>query len=294
MERLITLSSIRNLNKLSSSSCEGVIFGSNFSTRFNYSLNEFEDINEYCLKNKLKRYVNVDVFINERELTRLKNYLEYIKDKEFDGIYFSDLAVLSIAKELNIEDLLIYDPDTLMTNTLDISFYLKRGLGVVLARELEIRELLEVVKNNPMKLDLQVFGHLKMASSKREFLNNYFNYIGVPLNLKNMKTIRLVEENRNYELPIVEDKYGTRIYTDYCFVMYHELAYIKDYLKRLIIDDNFIKDFDVVLEVAKDIKRLSADNSEYLFKMFKNNHPYLQLSSAYLYQKITKKKEENV
>lgn len=292
MEILITLSDIKNLKRMNQYAPDGLIFGSLFSTRFKFSRPKFERINEYCLENNIKRYINVDAFIFEHDKGELYKYFEYLKEINPDGIYFSDLGIINIAKRLGIADKLIYDPDTLMTNSLDIAFYLKQGLGVVLARELSLKETLDIIKNNPAEIDMQIFGHLKMANSRREFLTNYFKHLGKEKNIKNKKSIRLMEESRNYTLPIIEDEYGTRIYTDYCFVMYREIAYIKDYIKRGIIDDNFIEG-DIAFDVIRDLRRITVDNSEYLYKTLIERYPYIKLSSAYLYQKTTKKKEEN-
>lgn len=292
MEILITLSDMKNLKRMGQYAPDGIIFGSLFSTRFKYSKVKFERINAYCLENNIKRYINVDAFIYEHDKGDLYKYFEYLKEINLDGIYFSDLGIINVAKRLGMADKLIYDPDTLMTNSLDVAFYLKQGLGVVLARELSLKEVLNIIKNNPRKLDMQVFGHLKMSNSRRGFLTNYFKHLGQEINIKNKKTIRLIEENRNYTLPIIEDEYGTRIYTDYCFIMYREIAYLKDYIKRVIIDDNFIEG-DIALEMIRDLRRINIDNSDYLYKTLAERYPYINLSSAYLYQKTTKKKEEN-
>lgn len=292
MEILITLSDIKNLRRMSQYAPDGLIFGSLFSTRFKYSRPKFERINEYCLENNIKRYINVDAFIFEHDKGELYKYFEYLKEINPNGIYFSDLGIINIAKRLGMADKLIYDPDTLMTNSLDVAFYLKQDLGVVLARELSLKETLDIIKNNPLQLDMQIFGHLKMSNSRREFLTNYFKHLGIEKDIKNKKTIRLMEENRSYVLPIVEDEFGTRIYTDYCLVMYREIAYLKEYLKRAIIDDNFIEG-DIAFEVIRDTRKITVDNSEFLYKSLIERYPYINLSSGYLYQKTTKTKEEN-
>ena len=72
---------------------------------------------------------------------------------------------------------------------------------------------------------MQVFGHLKMSYSRRKFLGNYFKHIGSDVDLTNKRDVLLVEENRDYSLPIIEDRYGTRIYTDYIFLM-HERDFV--------------------------------------------------------------------
>ena len=124
-------------------------------------------------------------------------------------------------------------------------------------------------------------------------MTNYFNHLGIERDVEGKKNIRIVEENRNYFLPIIEDDFGTRIYTDYCLLMYRELAYIKTVLKRAIIDDNFIKDNDLAFEVIRDIRRLTPENSEFLLGALLEEHPDVDFSTGYLHNKTTKTKEEN-
>lgn len=293
MEILLTLSNINNLEKVLNAKPNGLIFGSKFSTRFKYSIEELDRINDFCLHYNLKRYVSIDAFINESDKYELVLYLNHLKELHLDGIYFNDLGIIALSRRHEINCELIYNSDTLMTNSLDAAFYLKQDIGVVVSNILSVEELFGIIRNNLNSLDLQVFGYLKMANSKREFLTNYFKHLGILKDIKNKKDIYLVEENRNYKLPIIEDEYGTRIYGDSCLLMYNELAYVKDYLKRIIVDDLFLENSDIAYDVIKDIKHLTVENSEYLKEVLMNKYPDIDLSTAYLYQKSTKTKEEN-
>ena len=293
MEILLTLSKIENLPKAKQYAADGLIFGGKFSTRFSYSREDMLSINKYCLDNGIKRYISLDAFIFESDKYSFYHYFDFVKSLKPDGIYFSDLGVISIAKRMGVTDKLIYDPDTLLTNSLDIAFYLKQGIGVVMTRELELKEVLDIISNNLDSVDMQVFGYLKMSSSRRKFLSNYFNHLGTRRDVKGKKNIRLVEETRNYSLPIIEDDFGTRIYTDYCLLVYRELAYIKHVIKRAIIDDLFIEDNDLAFEVIRDIRRITPENSQFLLDALVERHPNVNFSTGYLHQKTVKTKEEN-
>ena len=293
MEILLTLSKIDNLSKAKQYAVDGLIFGGEFSLRFDYSKEEMVSISNYCHENGIKRYIALDAFIFEGDKTAFYEYFDFIKALNPDGIYFTDLGVLSVAKRLGIAQKLIYDPDTLLTNSLDVGFYLKQGIGVVLARELELKEVLDIISNYIDSVDMQVFGYLKMSSSKRKFLTNYFNYLKTARDIKGKKNIRLVEETRNESYPVIEDDYGTRIYTDYCLLMYRELAYIKHVIRRAIVDDLFIEDNDLAFEVIRDIRRMTPENAEFLLEALKERHPNVNFSAGYLHQKTSKTKEEN-
>ena len=146
MELLVTLSSIDNLSKMALCEVDGLVFGGPFSLRFNYSLNDIQKISDYCLEYGIKRYISIDAFVLEEDKVSLYDYFDFLKMLNPDGIYFTDLGVVSVADD-SLKDKLIYDPDTLITNSLDARFYLKQGIGVVLSRELSLEEVLKIAQN---------------------------------------------------------------------------------------------------------------------------------------------------
>ena len=291
MELLVTLSSIDNLSKMALCEVDGLVFGGPFSLRFNYSLNDIQKISDYCLEYGIKRYISIDTFVLEEDKVSLYDYFDFLKMLNPDGIYFTDLGVVSVADD-SLKDKLIYDPDTLITNSLDARFYLKQGIGVVLSRELSLEEVLKIAQNNVGEVDMQIFGHLKMSYSRRKFLSNYFKHINKEYDVCGKRSLKLVEENRDYALPIIEDKYGTRIYTDYILLMYKEFLDLKDLLRRVIVDDTFINDENLVFDVIRDIKRLSYENCNFIKDNLINKYKDETFSNGYLYQKTVMNKEE--
>ena len=292
MELLVTLSCFDNLRRLTKKDADGIIFGGPFSLRFKYNLDEIRQINEYCLNNNLKRYITLDTFIFEKDKVAVYEYLDFLKELDIDGLYFTDLGIVLMAGEA-FKNKLIYDPDTLLTNSLDVNFYSKQNIGTVISRELCLDEIKKIIENNLNRVDMQVFGHLKMSYSRRKFLGNYFKHIGSDVDLTNKRDVLLVEENRDYSLPIIEDRYGTRIYTDYIFLMYQELVPLKDKIKRAIVDDMLISDFNLVCDVLRDLRRLSIDNYGFLYRNLIAKYKKYDFSDGYLYKKTSNVKEDN-
>lgn len=293
MELLVTLKDVHILGKLAEKGVDGIIFGGIFSMKYAYSLEELKFINDFCKEKGIKRYISIDTFIMESDSQLLDNYLSYLAEENVDGIYFADLGVISHASKFGLEDRLIYDPITLLTNSRDIGFYLNKEIDCVISRELTLKEIVEIVKKYPYRLDMQIFGHLRMSYSKRKFLSNYFNEIEKDIDVNNKSNLTLVEETRNYKLPIKENKYGTSIYTDYILLMYDEFSYLKSLLKRAIIDSEFIPE-SVLLAFIRDAKRITTDNAEFLKFGFEQRFGELHnFSSGYLYQKTVDKKEDN-
>lgn len=292
MELVAVLRNKELLDQYQRSGVHGIIVNSRFSIKNTFTEEELIIINQYCRSKKIKFFVCVDALVTESDLEELHKYLDFIKFLKPDGIYFADLAILTYSKMKYFDCEMIYDPGPLNTNDLDISFFINQKIGTVLARELTIKEIVEILKKHPDKIDMQVFGHLRMSYSKRKFLTNYFKEIDENVVVDGVNDFTLVEENRSYKLPIRENKYGTTIYTDYVLLMYEELAYLSRVLKRAIIDTDFISE-EIGFEVIRDIRRLSTENSKFLSDNMKNSHFYINFSNGYLYQKTTDKKVEN-
>ena len=270
---------------------DGVIVGSLFTSSYDSSIEDIETICNYIKTRGKKVYIVMDDFVSEDELPDLYYYFRVISKLDVDGIYFHDFGIYDIARKDDMVSKLIYDGKTVLCNALDTAFLLKRGIdSVVLSRELTLEEITNIVKANPKQVDLQIFGHTRLSYSKREFLKNYFNEINREYDYLNKETMSLVEEQRDYRLPIIENGHGTYIYSDYVFEMFNEINDLKKYLKRGIIDTLFIDD-STVMEVCRDYRRTSNENKEFLKQNLLQSHPD-NYSSGYLYQRTNITKDE--
>lgn len=290
MELLVTLRNTKDIEKLKSA-CDGFIVGNLFSSGYHFTINDISNINKYCKQNNIKLYIAIENFISEDDKVQLLNYMDYINRLDVDGIYFHDFGVCDAAKTLGMKTKLIYDGQTIICNSLDVNFYLSKGIdSVVLSRELTLSELTGIVKNNPECCDLMIFGHPRMSYSKRKFLTNYFKQINTNYDFVNSESLYLVEEKRDYKLPIIEEESGTKIYTDYVYQMYAELPNIKQYIKRGIVDTLFIDD-DRIATVLRDLRRVTNENASFLYENLTSKYPD-NYSTGYLYQKTNITKDE--
>lgn len=291
MEVLVTLRQNKGLERILPL-VDGVIIGKYFTTGYNFEMEELKSISEYVKSHNRKVYMVMDNFISEDEKMLLYEYFDYIDGLDVDGIYFHDLGIYDVAKSYGMLSKLIYDGKQVLCNSLDTAFILDRGIdSVVLSRELTLQEISSIVKNNEGRVDLQVFGHLRMSYSKRKFLTNYFNEINKEYDYLNKKTLSLVEEQRNYRMPILEDDYGTTIYTDFIFEMFNEIASLKPFLKRAIVDTLFIEDEGLIQQVCRDLRRITIENKDFLKDSLLHNYPN-NYSSGYLYQRTNITKDE--
>lgn len=290
MELLVTLRNTKNVEKIKSV-CDGFIVGSLFTSGYRYTIEDLRRINQYCKSNKLKIYVVIDNFISEEDKIQLINYLDFLRNLNVDGIYFHDLGVFDVAASFNMTDKLIYDGQTIICNSLDVAFYKSQGVnGVVLSRELTLSEVEEILRNNPDFCDVMIFGHQRLSYSKRKYLTNYFTEVNKTYDFFNKESLYLVEEKRDYKMPIVEDRSGTKIYSDYVFQMYEQIPNLRSYIKRGIVDTLFIDD-DRIPSVLRDYKRITSENAKFLLDGLVLNYED-NYSTGYLFQKTNITKDE--
>ena len=293
METLVTLSNYSYLKKLRDYGVSGIITGSRyFSSRYFYDLETLKKIALECIIYGLDLYISIDTFLEEKDRALLEEYLEFLRFLRPKGIYFSDFGVLHLLKKLHFEAEYIYAPDTLMTNSLDAEFCLRRGMDrVVLARELTIPEIKAIAQRVDHKVDLYIFGYLKMAKSKRHYLNNYFKEIGLDKKTQDDLCFRLKEYNREGLLGILETKYGSEIYSEGILAAYLEYESLSKIITKGIVDDLFLKE-EVLFTVLKDLKRLNGDNARLLLNNLKLRFSDLKFDDGYFHQKTAIKKED--
>ena len=292
MELLVTLHKKDKFKDICKLDIAGVIFGSLFSHGYQMSLEDLVYINDQCLKYNLKRYISINSIIKEDELEQLDAYIDLLKQLDVDGIYFSDFAVANKAYSKDIQDKLIYDPYNLNTNQKDIAFFGEYDVPSVLSRELTLDEMKEIVKSRPLLCDIQIFGHLRISESKREFISNYFRNFNINENPKNKETYTIMEKTRDYKLPIMEDEHGTCIYTDYVFAMFEGINELSKYINRAIIDDIFVPS-ELINDYVRNINNFKPESLDVIKESLKINYPNITLSNGYLFQKTTDVKVEN-
>ena len=241
-----------------------------------YSDSELKEIIKKAQSLNVKVSVLVNKMIFDDEVDALIKKLELLKKLEVDSIFFSDMAVYMLAKDLKIEHLLIYAPGMTIVNSLDVKEYLKLNIQAVeLANELTLSEKITIAKANPNKVGLVISGYLLMSFSKRQALSNYFNQINKSVNVENNYNLSLIEATRENKMPIYEDFSGTFIYSEYIL---DSFKYIEQLLEAdfkyfridgIFLDPKMIKDLlKAYKQTIKDRKGIEASEE------IKNKYSY--------------------
>ena len=150
--------------------------GKDFSLRANatnFTLDEIKEGVEYAHNHNAKVYVTVNIVFHEDDFDGLIKYLKELEKINVDAIIASDIFILDLLKEnnINLEFHLSTQASTLNVET--AKFYKNEGVKrVVLARECDKETIKSITDEN---IDTEVFIHGAMCTcfSGRCLLSNY-------------------------------------------------------------------------------------------------------------------------
>jgi len=193
----------------------------------NFSVEEIAEAVMYAHERKGRVYVAVNIIPRNEDLIDLPGYLKKLNNIKPDGIILSDPGVLAVAGEVTENIPLILSTQANVTNYKSALFWKKQGVSkVILARELSIDEVKDIIDNAPRSLEFEVFVHGSMciSYSGRCLLSSYMT--GRDANRGDCTqscrwSYNLMEEKRPGKyFPVYEDERGTYIFSskDLCLI----------------------------------------------------------------------------
>ena len=171
-----------------------------------------------------KVYVAVNGIFHNYHLNALENYIEFLHDIRVDRIIFGDPAVVMYVKKQNNPIPLNWDAETIVTNYFQCNYWGEKGAKrAVLARELNLDEILNIKKHAKVEIEVQVHGMTCMFQSKRMLLGNYYTFQDRQMKIQrseNEQDLLLYDEERENKYPVFEDYNGTHIMSpnDICLI----------------------------------------------------------------------------
>lgn len=195
----------------------------------NFTIDEIEKGVEFAHNRGKKIYVTMNIVPHNEDLEGLEEYTKALYDIGVDGVIVSDPGIFSIIRR-TVPSLPIHlSTQASVTNYETIMFWYNLGIRrIVLARELSLKEIKEIIDRIPKDLEIETFVHGAMciSYSGRCLLSNYM--AGRDANMGDCAhpcrwKYYLMEEKRQGEyFPVVEDEKGTFIFNskDLCMIEY--------------------------------------------------------------------------
>lgn len=251
----------------------------NFSVDYNnyYSI---DDIKQIVNETDKEVFVVINKMIENEEVESLKEVLLELDKLKINGVFFYDLSVLELKKELNLNIDLVWNNTHMVTNYYTSNYYYDKGCRYsYLSNEITIDEIIEFKKNAKAKLIFMLLGYPVVSFSKRKLLTNS-NF---------EKELKIKEPKSLQEYKVIESEFGTTF-------KYNKIRNNASCLKELIdnkidyiylIEDDINHDsFIEALKLTKEY--IDNNNSDYVNKMrniFRSDTGFLYRKTIY---KVTK------
>lgn len=161
------------------------------------------------LSNKKEIFVALNKNMHTKDLEILKNTLLFLDELPILGIFYYDISVVQLKKELNLKTPLVWSQEHLTTNYLTMNYWNSNDVKYAyVSSEITLEEINDISKNTNMELIVPAFGYLPMFVSKRNLVNNYKEYFNID---DNSSKYEIEKEDRKY--PIENNQYGTVVYS---------------------------------------------------------------------------------
>lgn len=226
-ELLVTPKSLNHMKTLIELGADAFVIGEQkFGLRLPGEFNR-EDVRKavnLAHEHDKKVYVAVNGIFHNYHLNALENYIEFLHEIRVDRIIFGDPAVVMYVKKQNNPIPLNWDAETIVTNYFQCNYWGEKGAKrAVLARELNLDEILNIKKHAKVEIEVQVHGMTCMFQSKRMLLGNYYTFQDRQMKIQrseNDQDLLLYDEERENKYPVFEDYNGTHIMSpnDICLI----------------------------------------------------------------------------
>lgn len=152
--------------------------GQNYSMRANaknFSLDDIKVACDYAHKLGKKVYVTVNIVFHNEDFIGLLDYLKALEAYRVDAIIVSDMAIIDIVKDNNL-NLPIHISTQMSNSNYESIMYLKNeGVErVVLARESSMENTKEIIEKTGVEIECFLHGAMCSSYSGRCVLSNYF------------------------------------------------------------------------------------------------------------------------
>lgn len=227
-EIMATAGSMEELKRVIRAGADAVNIGEQkFGMRLagEFKLEQIADAVQLAHQHQAKIIVSVNNIMNNCILDEIPEYLAQLQRINVDAIIFGDPAVLISAKQFAPGLALHWSAEMTSTNYATANYWASKGASrVILARELNMEQVLEIKQQVSMEVQVQVHGVTNIYHSKRNLVHNYRQHQGKgteePVYDKDRGLFLVEEERPDETYPIYEDGNGTHIMSadDICMI----------------------------------------------------------------------------
>ena len=237
-----------------------------------------EEIVKIKKKNTCSVFVKINKNLFNEDISVIKDILIKLDKNGIDGVFFYDLAILKLKKELNLNLDLIWNQTHMVNNYMTCDYYYNKGVKyALLGKEITLDEIKEIINNSKITSMVEVVSLPSVAFSKRKLVTNYYNDLGE----RESKELLVQEKITKDFYSVVEDENGTGFYLN---KITNGTSIIKDLFEcgcqYIVFREYGIADFD---ELVNDT--LSYISNDCLDEKYVNKYKKLGDSTNFFFRK---------
>lgn len=277
-ELLVTAASLEEAAALLDAGASALLIGDDrFGMRLagHFTLEDTSAVVKLAHARGGKVYVSINGLIPNTMLEELPAYVKAIGGLGVDGVEFGDPAVLAAVKAEAPGMKLHWNAEMTSTNYATANYWGRKGASrVVLARELNMDEMTEMVPHLEVEAQVQVHGMTNIYHSKRKLVASYMSHQGRPSDggsLGKERGLFLIEAERpNEKFPIYEDENGTHIMSSDDICILEDLHFLLKAGVHSLKIEGLLKPVAYNVAVVKAYRHAmdvyAADPAEYVFE----------------------------
>lgn len=300
-ELLVTAANVTEAEALLQAGADALLIGDDrFGMRLpgNFSLEETAEVVAMATKHKARVIVSMNNLMSNELLKELPDYVQALGRIGVHAVEFNDPSVLAAIKEHAPHIHLHWNAEMTSTNYATANYWGTKGASrVVLARELNMDEITEMVPFLKVEAQVQVHGMTNIYHSKRSLVQSYMAHQGRPVDghLGKERGLFLIEaERRDEKFPIYEDINGTHIMSseDICILEDLHLMMeagvhsfkVEGILKSLAYNEAVVRAYRKAIDLYEADAEAYAYDEEWLREVRELQDPERELSFGFFYK----------
>ena len=141
-----------------------------------FSMEDLQEGINFAHERNKKVYVTISLLPHNNDFVKLEEYLLKLNELKVDGLILCEPGTLEIVRRV-VPDMKIHmGIQANIYNYETAKFYYDLGVKrVVMAKELALKDIIDIRKNAPLDLEIEAFVHgpMVMSYSGRRLLSNY-------------------------------------------------------------------------------------------------------------------------
>ncbi len=168
-----------------------------------------DEIRDIVSNSKNEVFVKINKNLENDDIEDIKNILIELDSIGVNGVFFYDLAVLELKRELNLKLDLVWNQTHMVNNYETCNYYYSKGCKyALLGKEITLDEIKEIIGKSNITCMVEVVSRPSVAFSKRSLVTNYYKDLG-----KDSKSEILIHEKvSDDDYRVVENDLGTTFF----------------------------------------------------------------------------------